>query len=230
MMGLTFTKDEKAGTYDASVAFLVLVKDSTGQPVRKIRREIPIRGALERMEQYREGNLSYSDSFSVPPGKYTMETVVLDRTGGRASVKRSVLMVPERPAGVALGSLMFVKRVENRGEMEVAGDPFAIGNSKVVPQLSDVVSNASASELPVFVSLFPDLRAQGATTLRFEVSKGGKSVRRIEQPLWPADESGRIAMVVRLPISNLEPGRYDLRAVARQGESAAEQRIAFEIK
>ena len=50
-----------------------------------------------------------------------------------------------------------------------------------------------------------------------ELMQNGKLLAKVPVELSPADGSGRIQELGRLPLGALAPGTYELRAVARQG-------------
>ncbi len=58
-----------------------------------------------------------------------------------------------------------------------------------------------------------------------ELLQNGKPVAQIPMPLPAADATGRIQQVGRLPIGELAPGNYELRAVVAQG---TEQVVSLE--
>ena len=53
----------------------------------------PVEVPEKDLEALRRGNAVFSRSFTVPPGRYALELVVLDQVAKRASVRKSVLVV-----------------------------------------------------------------------------------------------------------------------------------------
>ena len=47
--------------------------------------------------------------------------------------------------------------------------------------------------------------------------QNGKALAQVPLPLDPADTTGRIQQVGRVPLDALEPGTYELRVVVQQG-------------
>ena len=76
----------------------------------------------------------FTRSFTLPPGRYSLELVVLDQVAQRASVRRSVLVVPAQRPGLVLSSLAVVKRTEPVAEGALESrDPLRNGANRIVP-------------------------------------------------------------------------------------------------
>ena len=76
----------------------------------------------------------FTRSFTLPPGRYSLELVVLDQVAQRASVRKSVLVVPAPRPGLVLSSLAVVKRTEPVAEGALESrDPLRNGANRVVP-------------------------------------------------------------------------------------------------
>jgi hypothetical protein len=114
-----------------------------------------------------------------------------------------------------VSSVVIVKRAEKIPEQDRrAGNPLAIDDTVLFPNLGEPVSRA-AKEVPFFFTVYP--APGGAPELAIELLRNGQLVARLPMPAGQADASGRIQQLGRLPLAQLEPGSYDLRAVARQG-------------
>jgi hypothetical protein len=58
----------------------------------------------------------------------------------------------------------------------------------------------------------------------------GKAVGGGAVELPPADEKGRIQYVLSTPAGSMKPGMYEVHAVVRQGQTAAEERTTVTIE
>jgi hypothetical protein len=115
-----------------------------------------------------------------------------------------------------VSSLVVVRRAEKVPEQERRPDnPLAVSDTVLFPNLGEPVSRA-AKEVPFYFAVYP---APGGPSpeLSIEVLRNGKLVGRVPMAPGEPDASGRRQQLGRLPLEQLEPGTYDLRAVVRQG-------------
>ena len=155
----------------------------------------------------------------LPPGVYTMETVVFDAPSGKSSVRFSTIEVPKNdPAKLRMSSLILVKRAEKVPDKDRRADnPLLVKDLVFYPNLGEPVSK-STKEVGF---LLHRLSGQGWTERRnrsLELMLNGKMVAQLPMTLSAADAAGRIQQVGRLPLDQLSPDTYELRAVVKQGD------------
>ena len=75
----------------------------------------------------------------------------------------------------------------------------------------------------------PLMRGVAALALTMEFSQDGRTIGHATPELPAPDEQGRIAYVASFPTSGFAPGTYELKAIARQGESEDESRTTFTV-
>jgi hypothetical protein len=215
------------GTRKAHFSVLAVVRDAQGVAREHFSQDSPVEVPARDLEALRRGNAVFSRSFTVPPGRYSVELAVLDQATKRASVRKSILVVaPERP-GLALSSVAVVKRTEPvpEGALE-SSDPLRNGSSRIVPFVGEPTFQAGEA-----VSLF--LVAYGAGTatagLTLEFSREGAVVGRSSVQLPAPDSNGRIPYVASVPTGSLLPGRYQVTAVVKAGETSVGERTFFVV-
>jgi hypothetical protein len=109
-----------------------------------------------------------------------------------------------------------VKRSEKVSEKEQrAGHPLLVKDAILYPNLGDPISKAS-KELAFYFAVYPATGGAPAES-RIELLQNGKLVAQVPMPLAAADSSGRVQQVGRLPLAQLPPDTYELRAVITQG-------------
>jgi hypothetical protein len=86
----------------------------------------------------------------------------------------------------------------------------------LAPNLGDAVSKAS-KEVTFYFAVYPGKQGSGPDVM-IELLQNGKPVSRLPMPVPPADASGRIQQLGRLPIDQLTSGTYELRAIVTQGD------------
>ena len=223
--GLSF--EGRGGTRKAHFSILAVVRDAQGAVREHFSQDSPVEAPEKDVEALRRGNAVFSRSFTVPPGRYSLEFVVLDQVAKRASVRKSVLVVaPPRP-GLVLSSVAVVKRTEPvpEGALE-SSDPLRNGSNRIVPFVGEPTFQAGET-----VSLFLVAYRAGARTvgLTLEFSRDGAVVGRSSVELPLPDSSGRVPYVASVPTQSLAPGRYEVSAVVRAGDAAARERTFFTI-
>jgi VWFA-related protein len=217
----------RGGTRKAHFSLLAVVRDARGAVREHFSQDSPVEVPAKDLEALRRGNAVFSRSFTLPPGRYTLELAVLDEATKRASVRRSVLVVaPSRP-GLAVSSLAIVKRTEPvpEGVLE-SPDPLRNGASRVVPYVSEPTFPAGET-VSLFLVAYP--AGTGTVGLTLEFSRDGEVVARSSVPLPVPDSTGRIPYVASVPTQSLQPGRYEVTAVVKAGGVTVRERTFFTL-
>jgi len=223
------TVEGKGGTRRAHFSILAVVRDPKGVVREHFSQDSPIEVPERDLAALRQGNAVFSRSFTVPPGRYGVEIVVLDQNGKRAAVRKSVLVVPSARPELGLSSLAIVKRTEPvvEGSLE-SPDPLRNGQSRVVPFVGEP-SFKVGETVSLFLVAYPGPGSLPKPGLTLEFSRDGVVVGRSSADLPDADASGRIPYVASVPTRSLAPGRYEVAAIVRQGDAAARERAFFTV-
>ena len=130
----------------------------------------------------------------------------------------STVEVPKQDDGaLRMSSLVLVKRGEKVPEKERrAGQSAARQGRRSSTRTSAIRSARPSKELGFYFAVYP---APGGRRpkRRIELLQNGKLVAQVPMPLAAADASGRVQQVGRLPLEQLAPGTYELRAIVKQG-------------
>jgi VWFA-related protein len=214
---LTFQPSPDAKTYTSDFTVLVRFLDGHNQVVRKLSQRYELNGPLTEIERARRGEVIFYREAELPPGVYTMETIVHDALADKSSVRLSTVEVPaENRAGLRMSSLVLVKRTEKTAETDRRpGNPFVVKDIIVSPNLGEPVSKA-AKELAFYVAVYP-ARGGPPPVSALELLQDGAVVARLAVDLAAPDASGRIQQVGRLPLERIPPALYELRLVVTQG-------------
>jgi len=223
-----FDKDADPRVERAHFAFMGLLRASWGGVAEKFSQDAPLWLPRNRHDDLKHGNAVFMRSFTLPEGRYRLETAAMDRQSGRATVEHSRLVVPGAPAPAALSSLALVKRTERVPKGALASDdPFRAGDARIVPYVTEPELDGRSDVGLFFVAYVAPGASAPAVTLEFE--RDGQVVGRAEPELPAPDAQGRVPYVVSVPVSRFGTGHYEVRAELRSGASRAWERCSFRV-
>jgi VWFA-related protein len=226
---IDFERDTDADLYRTRFSLLCLVKDAQGEVIEKFSQDYPLEGPLDRLEPLRRGDVVFIREFVLPPGRYSLETAVHDHRRNRTSGRRSVLVVPTLSESIRMSSISLVRRLD-RADETPAENPFVFDGMKVVPDLGDTTFRGNEPGVPIYTVVYPAPGASEPPEIVLELIHNGEVLARTSQVLGSPDQRGRIPYAVTIPLEGLSAGRYQIRLVAVQGESAAAEHIFFRVE
>ncbi|HET7218454.1 MAG TPA: VWA domain-containing protein [Vicinamibacterales bacterium] len=214
---LTFEPAADKKSYTSDVTVLVRFVDDQKQVIRKVSQHYEVTGPIEQMEGAKRGEILFYRDSELPSGLYSMETIVYDALSGKSSVRFSTIEVPKYPEGtLRVSSLVQIKRAEKIPERErPVHNPFLVNDVLLYPNLGDPVSKA-AKEVGFYFVVYP-ATGGSAPSASLELMQDGKLAAHVPMPLATPDGNGRIQQLGRLPLDQIAPGIYELRAVVKQG-------------
>jgi hypothetical protein len=184
----------------------VRVRDGEGRELEKLTQEYLISGDARDIEAGKTGEILFYREPQLPPGVYTMESIVYDANTQQGSARVATLAVPA-PDSIAMSSLVLVSRVEEVNETPTVSAPLYIGRTLIYPNLGTPIRRTAAAELPFFFTLWG---SPADAVVNAQLLHHGQLVA--EAPIELAKPSGlRLQQVGRLPIAALSPGTYELR-------------------
>jgi VWFA-related protein len=214
---LTFQPAPDGKTYSSDFAVLVRFLDDQNQVARKVSQHYEVKGPLADIARAKQGDVIFYREPELAAGVYTMETIVYDAPSGKSSVRLATVEVAKTDAGgLRMSSLVLISRGEKVPEKDRHADnPLLVKDVVLYPNLGESVSKTS-KEVGFYFAVYP---AQGAPAPESVILLllDGKPVVQVPMPLAASDASGRIQQVGRLPLDQLAPGTYELRAVVKQG-------------
>lgn len=219
----------EAGKPNVSIHFSLgaLVKDEKGAVVQKMTRD---RSLQVTPEQLKVANFIDKTQFELSPGKYTLESVVMDVEGDKLGMQRAEFTVPQHTGGVALSSLTSIRSYTPNVKNLDPEEPFQYQGGSITPTLNASVSRAEGSALRLFFTVYQDAAIKAAPTVEIEFLLEGKSLTKVPLPLPAADAQGKIPYVMTIPAASIPPGQYDVVAHAKQGASMADSKTSVRIE
>ena len=219
---LTITPGAGGKNNTLHLLLLALVRDETGQVVKKASQNFHTALTPERLAALRANTLTWTRTVTLLPGRYTVEAVVVDGEGNRASANTFEIDNPARP-GIGLSSVMLVQRVEPAGP-QPDPDPLLYAGQRLVPELAPALP-AGAQPFVYFV-VYPDRSKPEKPKIEVQFLRGRRAVAKQTADLPEPDASGAIPMTIAaIP----QPGSYELKVTARQGADSVEQSVQYSI-
>lgn len=229
LKGLTFApqSDQKTAAVDA--ALLAVLTDSHGEIVAKFSKDFAVQVAVDKIEAYKAGNLVQTFRAELTPGAYTLEAVVMDRSGNKIGVQKGAVKVPDPSSALSLSDIVVVRRTDTLKDNQIL-DAFYFPGGKVVPTLSDRLKGGPGNVLPFYFAVYPDRATKDPVKLTMSFYKEGQYLGAAEAPLPPVQQDGRIPYIANLPADKFSPGAYQIRIGVSQGNSKVEENVAFQVE
>jgi VWFA-related protein len=220
---LTATPQAAAHQRRLHASLLALVKNADGEIVDRVSKDIPSEVSDDHWDTVRWELMTYQRAVNLPPGRYTVETAVVDHEGNRAST--GVVQIENRPqGGIGLSDLTLVRRVEDLATPADPADPFEYASKRVLPF---VTTNLLTGAKPfVYFVVYPEPGNAAKAVLRVRLMKEGRPVTTLRPDVPAPDASGGIPMIMTLPS---KPGTYEVRATVTQGNRTTERTLTFTL-
>lgn len=212
----------------AHVSVVANVKDPAGAVIEHFSADIPRRGIPTKDDLEKFETISLQRHFTVPPGRYVLETAVLDSNSGKAGAQRTTFEIPNATAMPSLSNMVLVRKTEPFRGDEDTSEPLRYGNEKVTPNLSGQLS-PGAKDVSVFFVVHSDPNAPEAPKVNIQVIRDGKLLG--SAPL--ADQKGGgsefSSYLTTFSVDPPDNGLYKVKAILTQGGKTAETAASFVV-
>jgi VWFA-related protein len=226
LANLTFQK-RGADQTEGRLSYVALVKSVSGEVIKKFGNDIPMHVPNAERDALASGHFIYTEHFDLPPGRYTLETAVLDGEGNRISARKNSLIMPAPSSALSISSVSVVRNMKDKDASTDQADPLLIGGRLVSPTLNPTISKSSNSNISFYLVIYPNKSASQPPHLSMEFSRNGQVLGSGSPELGQPDKDGRIQYVATVPLSSLESGEYAIRFNATQGAETAEELTTF---
>jgi VWFA-related protein len=226
---LTLTQPKPDLPYEGGLAYVALVRNSKGEVLQKFRGEAPLSATPNQVAALKESHFLYNEHFDLPPGRYTLETAVSDKSGNKISVRKASFLVPPPAPSLEMSSVSIVRNVRDRNDNTSTQDPFLMQTKLVTPTISPEMKKASTAALSFYFVVYPDKSSAMKPKLTMQFSRDGVPLFGGSPELSAPDENGRIQYVATAPADKLEPGNYQVQFFVTQGSETARESVSFSL-
>jgi VWFA-related protein len=216
------TANPSRQTHSLHPQVLTLIKDASGQIVDKFNLDAPYEVPDAKLAELRAMPLVYTHPLDLPPGRYSAETVVMDREGGRSSTSTAAFETAPPAAGLGMSSALLIRRIEPGAE---ASAPLTFRGQKLVPF---VETSLTPEQKPfAYFVVYPDKANSAKPQVRVEFTVDGKILANQTADLPAPDASGAIPMVIRAAVHT---GKCQLKITSLQGTETATRTLAYTVQ
>ena len=220
---LTATPVPEQKKHRLHASLVALVKDSGGGVVAKVSQDFATEIPDDQLAVVQTNTLSLTRSIKLPPGRYTVETAVLDQEGKKSSTGMFALDNPEQK-GLGLSDIVLVQRIEPLSGKPDASDPFQFEGRRVIPQMT---STRPANMQPyLYFVVYPDKSRTDKPEVTVQLLVDGRAVAEQTADLPAPDSSGAIPVVIG---ALARPGHCELKVTASQGDDSVEQTVKYTL-
>jgi VWFA-related protein len=210
---LRFVEQPAKNSVAIHVSALGLVKDERGQVVRKVSKDLLFEAPADKRAEFQSGDTNLILPLDLPTGVYHLETAVIDRVADRASVRRSVVVVPGARAACQASDFVWVRRVQPSSDRDLF-NPLDTAVGTITPAFDPVFAKSDAAHF--YFVVYPAPGASDKPISEMIISKDGKTIAAVRLDLPEANPDGSYPFLESLPTATLAPGQYDVQVKTSQ--------------
>ena len=202
-----FNVDGERSTYSGQAAIVVRIRDADGREVQKLSQQYLLSGDAKDLDAAKRGDIIFYREADLPPGLYTIETIVFDGAARQGSARVATLNIPDtQKQDLRMSSLVLVNRVEDVADAPADRGPLFVGHTLLYPNLGEPIRKSATAELPFSFTLYGQT---SGVKVDAQLLRNGRPLA--EAPIPLTSSGPRVQHLGRMPIASLPPGTYELR-------------------
>ncbi len=213
---ITFT--DSGGLQTARMNIFGWVTSVANRRVGKFEDSVSTTATAEELSSTRMRKSAYARAFILDPGRYKVEVIVRDVESGAAGVRHVGFEVPEFPADrLSASSVVLAAKLETLKD-GIAGGPFWIGTTKVIPNISGVFhrNDPVGIYLQVYNAGIDQTTLRPAADAEYVLLKDGKELsKQLEDWRQINDAGQRLTLSRLIDTRSLAPGEYQIQVRIR---------------
>ena len=213
---ITFT--DSGGLQTARMNIFGWVTSVANRRVGKFEDSVSTTATPEELSTTRMRKSAYARAFILDPGRYKVDVIVRDVQSGATGVRQVGFEVPEFPTDrLSTSSIVLAAKLENL-ERGVAGGPFWIGTTKVIPNIAGVFrrNDPVGVYLQVYNAGIDQTTLRPAADAEYVLIKDGKELSKQLEDWRDINDAGQRLTLTRLiDTRSLAPGEYQIQVRIR---------------
>lgn len=208
---------QKEGIAKATINIYARISSMARRTVNVFEDVVTVEVPAQMLQDASKGASVYQKTVPLAPGKYRLNVVAKDITGGNMTTYETALEVPRfEDDKLAASSVILADLIEKVPTKSIGTGQFVIGGSKVRPRLSETF--ARDEKLGIYVQLYnfeqDETTKKTNGTVEYEITKNGSNQKVFEYSEavgGPQGSSTQFTVEKLLPLKTFEPGSYTLR-------------------
>ena len=208
---------QKEGVAKATINLYARISNMARRTVNVFEDVVGVEVPSELLQQAMTGQSVYQKIVPLPPGKYRLNVVAKDITGGNMVSYEQALDVPRlEDDKLSTSSVILADLLEPVPTRSIGSGQFVIGASKVRPRVNDTFNRDE--KLGIYCQLYnfqtDETTHKPSGTVEYEIVKQGSNAKVLEyrEDLTALKGSATQMTIEKLlPLKTLEPGQYTLR-------------------
>ena len=226
---IAFAQDGVKGIYAAHLSLVTQVRDPQGKLIEKFTRDLPLKGKLPQLDALKASNFNFRERFSVAPGRYIVETAVIDQLSNKIGARKTSFIAAPARGTLAMSSLIMVRSFQPNAKDLSVEEPFQFQGGRIVPTLNEDLKSIKGAQMAIFFIVYPEGGASVAPQANVQYFKQGEVAGSAILQLPSVDAQGRINYVLSSSLDAMPPGNYEVRVTVRQGSAAVTESIFVTI-
>jgi hypothetical protein len=219
---LRFVEEPDKKMVAIHVSAMGLVKDERGQVIRKFSKDLSFEALADKRAEFESGDTTLILPLDLPAAVYAavyhVETALIDRVADRASVRRSVLVVPPMRADCQLSDFVWVRRLQPSADRDLF-NPLDAPTGTITPAIDPLFARSDVAHF--YFVVYPAAGGAEKPVSDMTVSRDGKIVAAVRLDLPAPNPDGSYSFLESLPTAQLAPGQYDLEVkTSQQGQTS----------
>ncbi len=218
---LSVERDANSSSSLAHVTMIAEIKDQTGTVAAHFSSNAPQRFTLISGAAGSSQVISLQRHFILPPGKYTLQVLLVDTASGKAGAQSIPFEIAANTAAPSLSNLVLVRRSDPvPANSDGAGDPLFTGKARVTPNISGSLPSGD-SNAAIFFAGHIDPQSSQPARLQISVMHDGNILGG--KPAIDRQVSGEeyFSFLTGLGINHPTDGPYQIEALLTQGGKTA---------
>lgn len=211
---------DKDGISKATINIFARVTSMARKPVNTFEEVVTAEAPKEMLQEAVKGSSIFQKTMGLAPGRYRLNVVAKDVTGGNICNYETALTVPRlEDDKLMASSLIVADQLEKVPAKSIGTGQFVIGTSKVRPRIGESFSKDEKMGIYLQVYNFQtDERTQKPNgQLNYEIVKAGTTTKVFEFKEEAASVPGSGTQLIvekLLPLKGLDSGNYTLNVKA----------------
>jgi VWFA-related protein len=226
-----FTPSTDNKNYNTDFSIVALVRDESDRVIQKLSHHYTLSGPIQNLEGARKENILFYREAQLPAGKYHIQLIAFDASGGVVNVSTTPLEISGVDEGkLRLSSVAVLKRAERLTPEEQKRDqPLRFGELLVYPNLGERIDRSTAKQLAYFFTAWPTKGATKPLQMKLEILQNGQSLGATSGELPAADERGQIKYAAAFAIDKFPAGIFELKITVSDGQNSVTRSTSFTI-